>query len=96
MLGFVGGQPFLEEGREGVAVDDHTVDFRTDGDLTVASQGQFCKPLSATIPMGKADEFVDIDLMEDVTACESVVETQGAVVEIILKPLGNGIKAGSQ
>ena len=46
--------------------------------------------------MGEADEFVDIDLMEDVTACESVVETQGAVVEIILKPLGNGIKAGSQ
>ena len=37
MLGLVGGQPFLEEGREGVTVDDDAVFLRTDGNLTVAS-----------------------------------------------------------
>jgi hypothetical protein len=38
--------------------------------------------------MGQADEFVNIYLMEAVVASESIVEPQGAILEIIFKPLG--------
>jgi hypothetical protein len=40
--------------------------------------------------MGQADELVDIYLLEDVVASKSVVESQGAILEVILKLLGIG------
>jgi hypothetical protein len=52
MLGLVGGEPLMEEGGEGVTVDDYAVGFRTDGDLPVASQWEFCQMLSTAIPVG--------------------------------------------
>jgi hypothetical protein len=44
--------------------------------------------VSATIPLGEADEFVNIYLMETVVASKGIVEPQGAILKVILKPLG--------
>jgi hypothetical protein len=47
--------------------------------------------MSAPIPMGKTDEFVNIDIMHDVTASEGVIQTKSAVLEIIFELLCKNI-----
>ena len=46
--------------------------------------------------MWQADEFVNIYLMETVVASKGIVEPQGAILEVILKPLGVCIKTCSK
>ena len=91
MFGFLSGEPFLEEGGERMAVDDLFAVVGTDDDLTIACEGYFAQMVASAVPMGQGDEFINENVMDNLAARECVVQSQGAVFEVLVEVLGLGI-----
>ena len=81
------GEPFLEEGGEGVAVDDRACGCILHGDVAVSVQGQLTEMVTATIPMGTLVELVQIDVLAVAVARKDVVKPERAIRKKLLEIL---------
>ena len=68
-------EPFLEKGREGVAVDDLARMVVTYRDLSISLYGYFAQTLLLAIPMRHDIEFIDCNHLLLHIACKDVVDT---------------------
>lgn len=80
--GFLGAGPFLEEGGEGVAVDDGAGEGVGEGELGIALRGVLVEMTAAATPgAGLADNLIEGGLLVETVAGEGVVETEGGITE---------------
>ena len=86
-LRLVVAKPFLEERREGVAVDDVFRAMLHHDDLSVAFNGYFREMLAFTIPSWQATEFIHIDVLTVGIPREGVVQSQGVGGEKLVEVL---------
>ena len=89
-LRLLGGKPFLEEGGEGVAIDDLAAAGVAKRYLSVAFEGQAVEVVLPAIPSGCLGELVNIEGLAIAVAGKDIVEPQGVSVELLVEALGGG------
>ena len=78
-LGLRIGEPFLEEGGEGVAVDDFVAVVVADGYLSVALHGNLTEPLPLAVPSWNARQFVDGNVLFGAVAREDIIDSERGI-----------------
>ena len=87
IVGFFVTEPFLEQGGEGIAVDDGMAAMVADNHLAVTFYGDFCQMVVLAIPTGQTTHAVQGNLLVVHVATEDIVQTEGVFVEIVFKTL---------
>ena len=96
MFSLVIREPFLEEGREGVAVDHLLAVVVTHDDLSVAFHGNFTESLAFAIPVGDPVQLVHGNLLIRGIARERIVDAQRLIREIPIEILRMGHRDDNQ
>ena len=85
--------PFLEEGGEGVAIDDALRLMVAHCDLSVALHGDLGESLALAVPSGLHIHLLKGNVLGCGSAGEDVVDAQGLVLKIIFETLGSSAHA---
>ncbi len=93
LCGFLGGQPFLEQRREGVDKQHLPRGMVLDLDLAVALEGHVGQAALAACPLRGDVHLLEINLLAVVVAGKHIVQPQRAAIEITVKVLGHGHEA---